>query len=138
MNIDDSIYKEIQILCERADKMVESDNYVGAIEEYGRALSLVPEPKSDWEASGWIYCALGDVNFMLGNYDEALNYLFEVLKCPDEIGNPFVLLRIGQCFYEKKAIREAREYFIQAYMVEGVDIFEDEDDKYIKCIEDLL
>ena len=75
---------------------------------------------------------------MKDEYDVALDYLFEVLKCPEGLGNPFVSLRLGQCFYEKGNIDKAKDYLLQAYMLEGTDIFEDEDEKYYSCIENII
>ena len=61
MNMEDEIYDRIVELCEEGDELVEEDCYPEAIIRYEAALELVPNPKYIWEASTWIYTALGDV-----------------------------------------------------------------------------
>ena len=39
---------------------------------------------------------------------------------------------MGQCYYELGNYGSAKGYLLKAYMVEGKEIFEGEDDKYIK------
>ena len=41
---------------------------------------------------------------------------------------------MGQCYYELGNYGSAKGYLLKAYMVEGKEIFEGEDDKYIKFV----
>ncbi len=43
-------------------------------------------------------------------------------------GNPFVMLRLGECCLEIGDEKNALEYLLRAYMMEGEDIFEPDDD----------
>lgn len=138
MELDDILYEKIINLTELGEEFFENDNFNEAIEKYKDALSLIPEPKFDWEASTWIYTALGDTYFFMGKYDDGLNYLFEAQKCPDGMANPFILLRIGECFFELKNENKAKDYLLKAYMVEGKKIFDTEDKKYFESIKDLI
>lgn len=47
--------------------------------------------------------------------------------------NGFVLLRLGQCLYER-AESNALNYLCKAYFLEGDDIFRSEDSKYIDAV----
>ncbi len=47
-------------------------------------------------------------------------------------------MRLGQSAFEIGKMEEAREYLLRAYMLEGDDIFSDEDEKYLDCIRDLI
>ena len=138
MSMDDKIYNKIQELCECGDDLTDLEQYEDAIEKYTQALNLIPEPKYYYEASTWVYTAIGDALFYLENYSHALNMFQEALKCPDGIGNPFVLVRIGECFFETDSLDNAKNYLLQAYMVEGEEIFENEDEKYFEVIRDLI
>jgi len=138
MSMDDKIYNKIQELCECGDDLTDLEQYEDAIEKYTQALNLIPEPKYYYEASTWVYTAIGDALFYLENYSHALNMFQEALKCPDGIGNPFVLVRIGECFFETDCLDNAKNYLLQAYMVEGEEIFENEDEKYFEVIKDLI
>ena len=138
MNMEDEIYDRIVELCEEGDELVEEDCYPEAIIRYEAALELVPNPKYIWEASTCIYTALGDVYFLQSQFQEALNQFQEALKCPDAIGNPFIQLRIGQCFFELEDIMKAREFLLKAYMLDGTEVFEDEEEKYFICIQPMI
>ena len=138
MSMDDKTYNIIQELCEQGDDLTDSEQYEDAIEKYTQALNLIPEPKYYYEASTWVYTAIGDALFYLENYNQALNMFQEALKCPNGIGNPFILVRIGECFFETDSLDNAKNYLLQAYMVEGEEIFENEDEKYFEVIRDLI
>lgn len=138
MELEDKLYFEITELCEKGDDLIEQDNIAEAIENYRRALELIPNPKYMWEASTWVYGALGDAYYLNQQFDEALACFLEGLKCPDGLDNPFMMLRIGQCSFELENYEKAEEYLLQAYMLEGTEIFEDEDEKYINLIRNKL
>ena len=54
------------------------------------------------------------------------------------VANPFVMLRFGQCCYELNKKEEAQEYLFRAYLLAGKEIFEEDDAKYFKCVEDII
>lgn len=138
MELDNKTYKKLISLSNRGENYAEREEYKEAKRLFLMALDCIPMPKYDWEASTWLYTSLGDVSYLAGDYDNAINYLTEALKCPDGIGNPFILLRLGESFYELHDHEKAKEYFIQAYMCDGDEIFEDEDEKYKELISGLL
>ena len=138
MELNENLYNQILELCEDGDTFVDVSNFESAIEKYLSALELLPHPKNVWEASTWIYTALGDTCYLNKQYQEALDYMFETLKCPTGLENPFVLLRIGEIFCELQNIAKAQEYLLQAYMISGFDIFEGEPEKYISLIKNLV
>jgi len=138
MELEDKLYEKIVEWSEDGDAMLEEEDFDGAIEKYQSALELLPEPKYDWEAGTWLYAALGDANYLSSRYSEAEGYLQEALKCLDGLGNPFILLRLGECYYELDNMEKAKEYLLQAYMCEGEDIFEDEEEKYFDAVKDMI
>ena len=138
MELEDEIYQKICDLCEEGDQYLEEDNYILAEKKYREALTLIPQPKTDWEASTWVYVALGETYFFAAKYSEALSFLNEALKCPDGLGNPLINLRMGQCYYELQESALAKEHLLRAYIVEGKEIFEEADDKYLKLIDTMI
>ncbi|MBQ2983024.1 MAG: tetratricopeptide repeat protein [Lachnospiraceae bacterium] len=134
MELDDKLYFELTELCEEGDNFIEEGDINEAIDKYKKALELIPNPKYEWEASTWVYGALGDAYYLNDQYEEAIVCLAEVLKCPDGLENPFIILRIGQCYFEIENYDKAEEYLLQAYMLEGEEIFEDEEEKYMDLI----
>lgn len=138
MELDDQLHNEIVGLCSEGDQLVEIDKYNDAIEKYLKALKLVPEPKTDWEASTWIFTALGDTCFLNGNFAEAKDYFYDAINCPGGTDNPFIMLRLGESLYELGDIEKAKEYLLKAYMLEGYDVFDGEDEKYFLVIKNLI
>ncbi len=138
MELEDELYDKIVEWSEDGDTLLGEEDYEGAIKKYQAALGLLPEPKYDWEAGTWLYAALGDAYYLSSRYNEAERCLQEALKCPDGIGNPFILLRLGECHYELGNMKKAKENILQAYMCEGEDIFEEEEGKYFDLIKDII
>ena len=48
--------------------------------------------------------------------------------------NPFVLLRLGQSAYEIGNKEQALEYLLRTYMLEGKEIFEEDEKKYFEFL----
>jgi len=138
MELEQIIYDKIVELCAEGDKLLEDDHHEEAIDKYTAALELVPSPKKEWEASLWIYSALGDAHFLKGDFGKAKNDFYDALNCPDGQSNSFVLLRLGQSLYESGELEKAKEQLLRAYILDGDDIFEDEDEKYINLIADII
>jgi tetratricopeptide (TPR) repeat protein len=138
MELDDILYEQILELCDKGDKCLENEEFENAIKFFEKALDLIPNPKIDWEASTWVYSALGDTYFILKEYDKVKDYFYDALNCPNGIANPFILLRLGECLFELNDITLAKEYFIKAYMFEGYKIFKDEDEKYFNLIKETV
>lgn len=98
--LDDDIYAEIQQICEAGDDFVSEANYDEALKYYWKAYALIPDPKTNWEATLWILAAIGDTYFITGDYISSIKHLELAMRCPDAIGNPFLHLRLGQCYFE--------------------------------------
>jgi tetratricopeptide (TPR) repeat protein len=136
MELHNELYEKISSLCSQGDNLFEESMFDEAMELYLNALHLVPEPKSDWEASTWIYTALGDTSFAKKDFVASKNFLLDAINCPSGIENPFIILRLGESFYELKEFGQAKEYLLRTYLLEGYSIFDSEDDKYFNLIKD--
>lgn len=132
MEINDKIYDEISLLCSKGDKLVDDSKYDEALAEYRKALNLLPKPVEQWEAAVWIYTAIGDTYFWKKEYESAIKYLFNAYNSSNGFSNPFINLRIGECFFELNNPDKATEYLLRAYMMNGKEIFGDEEEKYFK------
>ncbi len=137
MELEDQLYERIQTLSAEGDAQLEEENYTQAVAEYSEALALVPEPKEEWEAATWLHASIGAAQYEMGAYPEALESLNHAMRCPEGHANPFILLRLGQCHYALHDLKAAREFLLRAYMLEGREIFEDEDPAYFGAIADL-
>ena len=136
MELDDITYDKICQLIEKGDSYFERDSYVKAVKKYKEALALVPDPKTDWEASTHIYVAIGEVYYYLSKIEIAIQCFEYAMLCPDGVANPLIHLRLGQCFYEENKFEKSKEHLLQTYMLEGEEIFADEEEKYYHLIEE--
>src|SRR5262245_65567329 len=62
------VHDRIEALCKKGDALAEREKYPAALEQYWAAWDLLPEPKTDWEAATWILGAIGDANFLGGDF----------------------------------------------------------------------
>ena len=137
MELSDELYDKITDLTDEGNDLCDEEEYEKALEKYKKALKLIPEPKTDWEASTWVYTAIGDCYYFLGEYSDAIEALNSAMLCPDGVGNGFITLRLGECYYELDDKEKAADYFVDTYMIEGMEIFEEEDD-YKDFAEEIL
>ena len=79
MELNDEIYERITDLSSEGDEFADAGNFGKAIERYSEALKLIPEPKYDWEASTWLYVAIGDA-YYLDDIDSAKTYFETILQ----------------------------------------------------------
>lgn len=134
-NINDDDYAIIVKLSSEGNERVDADDFAGALKKFKQALDLVPDPKTDWEASTWLYASIGDMYFFLKKYKEAADSFYNALNCPKGIGNGFVYLRLGQSLFELGQKENALEYLLRAYMLEGEELFTNEK-KYFNFLQD--
>lgn len=136
--LDDKLYERIEELSEQGNEFADEEKYAEAKAKFKEAIELLPIPKTDWEAALWLYASIGDMCYMLNDYKECCDNMFDALNCPDGNGNPFVQLRLGQALYELGNMEKAKEHLLQAYMLDGEDIFEDQDKKYFDLIRSII
>lgn len=133
--ISEQLEAELDKLAEEGNSYYDNDKQK-ALEIWNNALELIPEPKNRFSQTVWFLAQIGDIYFSKKNYEESFKY-FEDAKnnlSGEGYSNPFVMLRLGQCAYEIGNNDTAIEYLLRAYMLEGKDIFEEDDDKYFEFL----
>jgi len=135
--LDDAVHEQIKILCAEGDALAGEAKYSDALTKYWAAWDLLPEPPTDWEAATWILAAIGDANFLGGDYVAGRDNLSMAMHCPGAIGNPFLHLRLGQCQFELGDLDRAADELTRAYMGAGDEIFE-VGDKYFAFLKTRL
>ncbi|SHG41624.1 tetratricopeptide repeat protein [Pedobacter caeni] len=128
--LDDELYEQIESLSEEGNEFVDEDDYAAALEKFKEALVLVPEPKTKWEAAFWLYASMGDMYLFLEDYEASADAFYYALNCPDGQESGFVHLRLGEALYEINKKEDALQHLLRAYMLEGKELFNDEEEKY--------
>ncbi len=136
--LSDSVHDEIKRLCAAGDRLAASAQYSQALKSYWAAWDLLPAPETQWNAATWILAAIGDANFLKGDFQAGRDNLSSAMHCPDAIGNPFLHFRLGQCQFELGNLDCAADELARAYMAEGHRIFGGEDPKYFSFLKTRL
>ena len=134
VNLNDDLHEEVKNLCAEGDELAEAEQYDEAIAKYREALFLLPRPIEKWEASLWIYTAIGDAMFLKGDFLAAAKPFRDVMFCPGAEQNPFIRLRRGQVAFERGNFAVAETELAEAYRLEGEKIFSEDDSKYLNLI----
>jgi len=103
------------------------EDFRGAVDLFVEAFNLLPEPREQWNAAGWLLVALGENAIRAGSFQTAEGPLTDAMWCPGTIGNPWVHLRCGQMRFELGQQDRAADELARAYMGGGRDIFEGQD-----------
>lgn len=138
MELEGKLYDNITALTNKAEGLIDENKPTEAIKFFFKAFELVPNPKTDWEASTWILAAIGDTYFDLEEFELANKYLKHTEIYPNGVESDFILLKIGQSYFELGNIEKAKEYLLRAYLISGEKIFDEEDSKYFNLIRDLI
>jgi len=110
----------------KGNQLEEEKRYEEAIKAWEEGLNLIPEPQQFYGETIWFLAAIGDVYFKGGMYQQA-HKCFDKARgnlSGDGYGNPFIMLRLGECCLEIGDEKNAIEYLLRAYMMEGKEIFE--------------
>ena len=134
MDLDPDIYEGIKEYSEKGEILFYDGRFSEALREYNKAYDMIPEPKQQWEASVWLIAAIGDCHFWLKDYAASLECFRKLMVEYEEYGNPFTRLRYGECLYETGNEQLAKEHLLAAYSMEGEELFEECDKKYLSII----
>ena len=129
---------QIDALCEAGNQLMAAGDFVSARRKFTEALQLVPDPKTEWEATTWVIASIGDAHFQQGNFEMAGRAFRDAVRCPGGLGNPFIHLRLGEVAFEAGDHARAADDLARAYMAGGRDAFADEDPKYFALVESVL
>lgn len=120
-------------LCAQGDSHADGGDFPAALDHYWRAWDLLPEPRMGFEEATPILAAIGDINFLGGDFLAGRDNLSTVMHCPGAIGIAFLHFRLGQCQFELGDPAAAGELW-RAFHGGGAELFEDEDPKYLDCV----
>lgn len=133
---DAAAVEQIETLSEQGNDLMESEDWRGALKCWQQALDLVPEPRTAWPPSEWLYGSIADAYWTGRQYEEALEAAQLGLQSGEGRGNAFIWLRAGQAQFELGDRPAALESLTGAFMLGGHEIFEGEDSKYLAFLKD--
>lgn len=125
---------EIDRLCAQGDAHADRARFPDALHAYWAAWDLLPAPKLDCQAATLILAAVGDANFLGGDFEAGRDNLSTVMHCPGALHIPFLHMRLGQCQFELGELAFATRELTLAYVGGGADLFDGEESKYRDCV----
>lgn len=136
--LSDVTYNSINQNLKLGDQKAKFEHLDEALSFYKKALEQIPNPKMNWEIALQVFTALADCYFNLGSWDLANEYYNKALLCPDGVEYGYIWLGLGQSYFEIGNLEKAKDCLMSAYMLEGIEIFEDQDNKYFSLIEKFI
>lgn len=134
----DLLHEEIKRLCDDGNELMGVRRFSAALACFESAWRVLPEPRTNWDAATWILAAMADAHFQGGNFAAMRQPLMIAAKCDGATGNPFLRLRLGQCFFELGELDEAANWLAGAFLLEGTKLFVEDDPKYLNFIKSRL
>ena len=130
-----SMREKIRHQLDQGDEALDADEFTKAISHYSEALALIPDPKFLHASSLLAFTALGEAFFYAGYPEKALVPFGMALKAPGGVENPLLHLRLGQAYFENGEFDRAADSLTRAYAMDGRDVFDGEDDKYLAFLD---
>ena len=124
-------------LIDKADKAFAKENYEKAEELYLQGLDKIDKLECDDIERYYrnAYAGLGDCCFLKKEYESAKNYYFDAYNY--DYSNPYINMRIGQCFVFLHEEDSAKEYLMRAYSMAGENVFRG-NEPFLDIIKDMI
>jgi tetratricopeptide (TPR) repeat protein len=133
-------HEQVRRLLDEGDDHLDGGRPKEALSRYRAAWGLLPEPRTDHPDAPNILAAIGDAHIHRRDFAPARDAFMTAMKCShgEPTGNPYLRMRLGQCMYEMREMKEAANWLAGAYLLEGVALFAHDDPKYLEFIKSQL
>jgi hypothetical protein len=113
--------------------LADGEHYSDALARFQAAWGLLLNTKEDVHGPAvQILGAIADCYFFLGTWDKCRETVQMAFRYGAELDNPFFRLRLGQSLYELGDEREAANWLVPVYLMEGRGPFEIDNPKYLE------
>lgn len=136
--ISEELSERIEELSEQGNDLFDEEKFRECIKVWSEALALIPHPQNLYGETFWLETSIGDCYFMLNEYEQSQVHFLNAKGNieTNAYENPFVMLRLGELFFEFGHFNEAKEFLLRAYMLEGEELFETEEEQYFNFLKD--
>lgn len=134
-DLDEAIARQLDEKVREGNELLDAGHAEAALASFQAGLDLLPEPKSDWVASAWLYASVANIHFEAGRWQEARDNFAVAKQSSSGLSNPFISLRLGQAEYELGNMGEAAHHLLYAQMRGPSGLLEDQDQKYRDLVE---
>jgi len=129
--LSDDIFDRVTELSEEGNLAMEREDFAQAIAIWQDALGLLPAPQLKWGAAMWLHGSIGDAQRQLGDVEGGLSSFHSAAATDHGIqyGLGVSLIDLGRD-------EEATDPLLRAYMLDGTDIFDDDEPRYLQHLID--
>lgn len=118
------LQRKLEQLYKKGAQLEKEKQYDEALRVWQEGYNLIPEPRWRFDIASEFLAAMGEVYFLRkGMYREAYD-CFDMMRGYGGFGNPYVMLRMGECCLELGDQKGAAAYLRGAWLEEGKEIFE--------------
>jgi len=114
-----NVSEEVDRLFAAGEEFADAGQYADALARFLAAWDLLPAPKEEEKDAVPILGAIADCCFFLGLWNKCREAVQQAFRCGAELDNPFFRLRLGQSLYELGDEREAANWLVPVYLMEG-------------------
>ena len=138
LKLSDEVAEQIEVVSQEGNEYFDEEEYDKAIAVWKQAVALIPNPQHTFLESFWLESAIGDAYFMLEKNKEALPHFLNGKSNTKENAheNAFIMLRLGQLFFEANQFEDAKAYLLLAYTLDGEEIFQGSKEKYLEFLKE--
>jgi hypothetical protein len=122
----------------QGEEFIGAEQYTDALSSFQAAWDALLVPKEDQELAVQILAAIADCHFYLGAWKQCCDAVQHAFRCGADVGNSFFRMRLGQSLYELGNEREAANWLVPVYLMEGREPFSAYDPKYLESFRNQL
>lgn len=136
-----NLEEQLEKLYEKGNQLEREERYDEALQAWQEGYAMIPvNSRLDLEMTNQFLAAIGDVYFLRKSMYQKAYECFNTARGYGGYDNSFIMLRLGECCLELGDERNAAEYLMRAWMMEGEEIFkpdengEDDGSKYYEFL----
>ncbi len=134
--LSDELLERIETLSKQGDDLYMEGEFEECLKVRKEALALIPQPQKLYLEAFWSEIFIGECYFKLEEFRQSLAHFLNAKRniATNVDEHPILMLRLGELYFELDRFNEAEEFLLKAYMAEGKEIFETEEEKYFNFL----
>lgn len=126
--IDEDLSEKLDMLAEQGNNLLDIGKETEALKAWQEALNLIPFPKNIHLETVWFEASMGEIYFTQRKFNQA-NILYNnaLINQLETRLDSHILMRLGECNYELGNRKLAKRILLQAYELEGEEVFRNDE-----------
>jgi tetratricopeptide (TPR) repeat protein len=136
--LSEELSERIETLNKQGHDLYMKEEFHECLKVRKEALALIPQPQKLYLEAFWLEIFIGECYFTLEEFKQSLAHFLNAKRniTTIEHEHPMLMLRLGELYFELDRFNEAEKFLLKAYVAEGKEIFETEEEKYFNFLKD--